>query len=248
VIAFLLHLSSNLTSSKLVKQEAATEATSPILSLRPSGGIEKPHNNSSAEYSMVTTNVSASCGQSKRSLELKVFRLLLVFAFASSYFFQIVDGQPDLGTCAVEGSNPLTPDPVTNACACRTGWTGPECSVCTASSACQAASDRDNEGNSNNVLGTTRMSCERSLEVIEKTHGVCRVTTQAVSNFLQGQAFVTAQITAAGAMHFEFVKVHFRFKSLSMSSTSSIRPSLNSWITCRLYSFCPNSSPSPPHL
>jgi len=51
------------------------------------------------------------------------------------------------------------------------------------------------------------MTCDRSLEVIEKTHGVCRVTTQAVSDFLQGKAFVTSQITVAGDLHFEFVKV-----------------------------------------
>jgi len=142
------------------------------------------------------------------SRKASVPALLLLLALGLASFLPAIHAQPDLGVCAPDGSNPFTPDPVTNACACLNGWVGPECSVCTASSSCQAVQEAQQGGdNDNNPLASTRMTCDRSLEVIEKTHGVCRVTTQAVSDFLQGKAFVTSQITVAGDLHFEFVKV-----------------------------------------
>jgi hypothetical protein len=134
--------------------------------------------------------------------------LLLLLALGLASVLPAIQAQPDLGVCAPDGSNPFTPDPVTNACACLDGWVGPECTVCTASRACQAVQEaQQGDDNNNNPLGSPRMTCDRSLQVIEKTHGVCRVMTQAVSDFLQGKAFVTSQITVAGDLHFEFVKV-----------------------------------------
>lgn len=52
-----------------------------------------------------------------------------------------------------------------------------------------------------------RLTCDRSLEIIERTQGFCRVATQGVNDFLEGQAYITAQMSAAGNMHFEFIKV-----------------------------------------
>eukprot|EP00624_Nannochloropsis_granulata_P006934 evm.model.NODE_5521_length_8807_cov_42.282162.3 len=132
--------------------------------------------------------------------------LLLLLVVGLAFFLPIVHAQPDLGTCAPDGSNPLTADPVTNACACLAGWMGPECSVCTASSSCQAVQEQQNGEDNENLMASTHMICDRSLEVIERTHGMCRVATQAVSDFLQGRAYVTSQVTAAGDLHFEFIK------------------------------------------
>ncbi|GAB5032377.1 abc transporter [Nannochloropsis oceanica] len=84
---------------------------------------------------------------------------------------------------------------------------GPECSVCTASSSCQAVQEQQDGEDNENLMASTRMICDRSLEVIDRTHGMCRVATQAVSDFLQGRAYVTSQVTAAGDLHFEFVKI-----------------------------------------
>jgi hypothetical protein len=127
---------------------------------------------------------------------LSFFLLLQLLAHVPT-----AQAQPDLGTCHVEGSSPVTPSNVTNACQCIDGWTGPECAVCTKASACQALQ------NYTGPVPTGRLTCDTSAEIIDKTHGVCRVATQAVSDFLQGDAFVTAQISAAGELHFEFVKV-----------------------------------------
>ena len=113
----------------------------------------------------------------------------------------VARAQPDLGSCAVDGSNPLTPNNVTNACACLDGWAGPECNVCTETPACQALQ------NYTGPVPPSRLTCDRSMEVIEKTHGTCHVATQAVSDFLKGNAYVTSSISKAGELHFEFVKV-----------------------------------------
>lgn len=110
-------------------------------------------------------------------------------------------GQPDLGTCYPEGSSPATPNNVTQACACIDGWTGPECAVCTQPAACRALQ------NYTGPLPTGRLTCDRSLEIIERAQGFCRVATQGVNDFLKGQAYITAQLSVAGEMHFEFIKV-----------------------------------------
>lgn len=111
--------------------------------------------------------------------------------------------QPDLGTCYHEGSNHLTPSNATNACQCVDGWTGPECAVCTKPSACQALQ------NYTGAVPVGRLTCDRSLEIIERAQGFCRVATQGVNDFLKGQAYITAQLSVAGEMHFEFIKVRF---------------------------------------
>jgi len=110
--------------------------------------------------------------------------------------------QPDLGTCYAEGSSPLTPNNVTNACECVDGWMGPECSVCTQASACQALQSSDT-----GPVAVGRLTCDRSSEIIERAHGFCHVATQGVADFLKGESFVTAQLSAKGEMHFEFIKV-----------------------------------------
>lgn len=124
------------------------------------------------------------------------FLLLLVVSHAP-----VATAQPDLGTCFADGSNPVTPSNVTNTCQCVDGWVGPECAVCTKASACQALQ------NYTGPLPAGRLTCDMSMEIIERAHGVCRVATQGVNDFLRGQAYVTAQLSAAGEMHFEFIKV-----------------------------------------
>lgn len=128
---------------------------------------------------------------------LASFLLLLVVGHAPT-----ATAQPDLGTCYAEGSYPPTPSNVTNACQCVDGWVGPECAVCTKAAACQAL-----QTNYTGPLPTGRMTCDRSMEVIELSQGVCRVASKGVNDFLRGQSYVTAQLSAAGEMHIEFVKV-----------------------------------------
>lgn len=128
--------------------------------------------------------------------------LLLLLLQLLTWALTLASAQPDLGTCYPEGSaSPGTPDAVTQACPCLEGWAGPECTVCTAPAACRALQ------NYTGPLPTGRLTCDRSLEIIERAQGFCRVATQGVNDFLRGQAYITAQMSAAGEMHFEFIKV-----------------------------------------
>jgi hypothetical protein len=98
----------------------------------------------------------------------------------------------DLGHCDTATTLSKYPDPSTDLCKCRGNWAGPECDVCTTNSACSLM-----------AVNGSAMVCDRSLAVYNRVDGFCRVSTKDVSNLLNGNGYITADLISDGTVRGE---------------------------------------------